>query len=88
MNKSSELKEVDFEHAVARLEKILNSINDETPLEDTLKMFEEATSLMDVCQKKLENVELEVNKLIKDTELNVRHDEHGEIEHETFNHEE
>jgi exodeoxyribonuclease VII small subunit len=39
--------------------------NEETPLEDSIKLFEEGIELKDFCEEKLKSAKLKINKIIK-----------------------
>lgn len=53
-----------YEEAIAQLEEILDSIADQaTPLEETLKLYAQAASLMEVCSQKLHAAELEMEQI-------------------------
>jgi exodeoxyribonuclease VII small subunit len=55
-----------FEEALKRLEKMVDEMESgELPLEAMLARFEEGTRLVKVCQTKLEEAELKVQKLEK-----------------------
>ena len=55
-----------FEQAYARLEKILGELNSgNTPLEDSLKLYEEASRLITLCSSKLSHAEQKIEMLIK-----------------------
>ncbi|MBI5272808.1 MAG: exodeoxyribonuclease VII small subunit [Chlamydiia bacterium] len=55
-----------FEKAFERLEKILETMNaGKTPLEESLKLFEEAETLMRLCGERLNTAEQRIEKLIK-----------------------
>jgi len=70
--------ELPFEDAIKRLEEIVKALEaGETPLEESLKLFEEGMNLIRYCQKKLDEVEKKVELLIKD--------ERGEFETRPFN---
>ncbi len=57
-------KEISFENAMDRLEKIVQSLeNGEYPLEESLKLFEEGVKLVKLCNSKLEAVEGSIKKL-------------------------
>jgi len=69
-----------FEAAYERLEKILNELNSgETPLEASLKLYEEANKLIALCSSKLNSAEQKIETLIKNRE--------GSIEKAPFTHE-
>lgn len=55
-----------YEQAFLRLEEILERISSgKTPLEESLKLFEEADSLILACNGKLSNAENKIDTLIK-----------------------
>ena len=55
-----------FEKAFQRLEEILNQMNSgKIPLEDSLKLFEEAESLIATCNARLTLAEKRIEQLIK-----------------------
>jgi exodeoxyribonuclease VII small subunit len=55
-----------FEEALKKLEKIVDDMEGgELPLETMLSRFEEGTRLVKVCQTKLEEAELKIQKLEK-----------------------
>ena len=61
-------KKVDknFEQALNRLEKISELLEDEnTPLEDSIKLFEEGIELKEFCEEKLKSAKLKIDKIIK-----------------------
>lgn len=59
-------QELPFEQAFARLEEILERMNAPSiPLEESLKLFEEATTLITLCQKRLGDAEKRVDVLIR-----------------------
>jgi len=58
--------ELSFEQAFERLEKILSDMNEgKLPLEKSLKLYEEADSLMKQCNNTLNSAEQKIEKLIK-----------------------
>ena len=64
-----------FEEAVKKLEKIVEEMEGgELPLESMLSRFEEGTRLVKVCQSKLEEAELKIQKLEKNSagEISVK----------------
>lgn len=66
-------KELSFEQAYARLEKILGQLNSgEVSLEDSLKYYEEADKLIQQCNSLLVSAEQKVQMLIKNREGNVQ----------------
>ena len=57
---------VPFEEALKRLENIVETMeNEELPLETLLARFEEGTRLAKMCQAKLADAELKIQKLEK-----------------------
>ena len=64
-----------FEEAVKKLEKIVEEMESgELPLESMLSRFEEGTRLVKVCQTKLEEAEMKIQKLEKNSagEISVK----------------
>jgi exodeoxyribonuclease VII small subunit len=58
--------EIPFEAAFARLEEILEKMNQGSiTLDESLKLFEEADKLIVLCNKRLTDAERTVEKLIK-----------------------
>lgn len=56
--------EINFEEALARLEKIVKELESgEAPLDRSLELYEEGTSLVRVCSKALENAEKKIKML-------------------------
>ena len=63
MNKK---KENNFENALNRLEEISDLLeNEDTPLEDSIKLFEEGIELKDFCEEKLKSAKLKIDKIVK-----------------------
>ena len=63
MNKK---KENNFESALKRLEEISDLLeNEDTPLEDSIKLFEEGIELKEFCEDKLKSAKLKINKIVK-----------------------
>ncbi|QLH37520.1 MAG: exodeoxyribonuclease VII small subunit [Parachlamydiaceae bacterium] len=59
-------KELSFEAAFARLEEILEKMNSgSVPLDESLKLYEEADKLIISCQKRLNDAERKIEILIK-----------------------
>ncbi len=55
-----------FEEALKKLEAIVNEMEDgELPLEGLLARFEEGTRLVKLCQTKLDEAEVKIQKLEK-----------------------
>ncbi len=63
MNKK---KENNFESALNRLEEISDLLeNEDTPLEDSIKLFEEGIELKEFCDEKLKSAKLKIDKIVK-----------------------
>ena len=63
MNKK---KENNFESALKRLEEISDLLeNEDTPLEDSTKLFEEGIELKEFCEDKLKSAKLKIDKFVK-----------------------
>ncbi len=63
MNKKTEKN---FEDSIKRLEEIAELLEDEnTPLEESIKLFEEGIQLKDFCEEKLKSAKLKIDKIIK-----------------------
>jgi exodeoxyribonuclease VII small subunit len=55
---------ISFEDALGRLESIIDSMESgDTPLADLVAKFEEGSTLLKVCQAKLKEAELKIEKL-------------------------
>ena len=52
-----------FEEALERLEMIIEDINDDKPLEDAVKLYEEGISLARHCTDTLEKAELRIEEV-------------------------
>ncbi len=64
-NKSIE-KSLDFEKSLAKLESIIEELeNGELPLNESIKIFEEGVKLTKHCQELLTKAELKVQKLLE-----------------------
>jgi exodeoxyribonuclease VII small subunit len=63
---SSETKEIAFETALAKLEAIVQKLeNGDLPLEESLKYYEEGVKLADLCSKRLTEAQKKVELLMK-----------------------
>ena len=59
-------KENNFENALKRLEEISDLLeNEDTPLEDSIKLFEEGIELKEFCEEKLKSAKLKIDKIVK-----------------------
>lgn len=55
-----------YEEAIQQLEQILGQISDEsTPLEETLKLYAQAATIIEVCNQKLNAAKLEIETIHK-----------------------
>lgn len=71
-------KDKTFEEAYARLEEILEKINQsEVSLDDSLNLYKEADTLINSCGKKLDSAEKKITSLMKNRENNLVLDENG-----------
>ena len=60
----AEKKELTYEEAMTRLEKIVSMLETDTlSLDDSLKLFEEGTKLARFCNKTLDEAELKITEL-------------------------
>ncbi|MBQ6445307.1 MAG: exodeoxyribonuclease VII small subunit [Clostridia bacterium] len=60
----AEKKELTYEEAMTRLEKIVSMLETDTlSLDESLKLFEEVTTLARFCNKTLDEAELKITKL-------------------------
>ena len=60
------LDKIKFPKDLKRLEEISELLEDEnTPLEDSIKLFEEGIELKDFCEEKLKSAKLKIDKIIK-----------------------
>jgi len=58
--------ENNFERALKRLEEISDLLeNEDTPLEDSIKLFEEGIELKEFCEEKLKSAKLKIDKIVK-----------------------
>ena len=63
MNKKNEKN---FESALKRLEQISDLLeNEETPLEQSIKLFEEGIELKEYCEEKLKSAKVKIDKIVK-----------------------
>ena len=57
-------KEIAFEEAIERLEKIVATLeNGKAPLDESLRAFEEGVALINICKKQLDEAEQKVKIL-------------------------
>ncbi|HMU94902.1 MAG TPA: exodeoxyribonuclease VII small subunit [Anaerolineales bacterium] len=61
---SKSIEELSYEEALAELEQIVSTLEDEqNPLEDSMKLFERGQALVRQCGALLESAQLKVQKL-------------------------
>jgi exodeoxyribonuclease VII small subunit len=66
--KSQDDKGPSFEQALARLEKIVDKLDDgNLPLDESIALFKEGTTLAKVCRDKLAEAEVQVKEALKST---------------------
>lgn len=59
-------KELTFEQAMERLEQIVRTMErGDVPLEESLKLFQEGTKLVNTCAGLLETAKMEIEKVAK-----------------------
>ena len=64
MNKKND--ELNFEDSLMRLEQIAELLeNENTPLEESISLFEEGIALKEICDQKLKKAKLKIKKIIK-----------------------
>jgi exodeoxyribonuclease VII small subunit len=60
-------EEMSYEDSLERLEEIVQRLESgQLPLDESLKLFEEGTRLTKVCQKRLTEAELRIERLMAD----------------------
>lgn len=80
-------KEQTFEQSYARLEEILEKINQaEVSLENSLSLYEEADTLIQSCNKKIDSAEKKITTLMKNREKELIIDENGAPTQKDFIH--
>ncbi len=63
-------KEVKFEEQVKELEKLINELESgETDLDESIEKYSKAMKLVKECDKKLKNIEEQVNKIVTEDGL-------------------
>ncbi len=77
---------MNFEEAYAKLEKIIERISSgSAPLGEALELYQQASELIQICQKQLLDAEEKVEILIKTREGALALDEMGKPQKEPFN---
>jgi exodeoxyribonuclease VII small subunit len=65
--KSASIKDLNYEQALAELEKIISGLEDSPGrLDESVALFERGKALIQHCQKLLDNAELKVRQLEND----------------------
>ena len=60
-------KNTTFEEDMQRLEQIVRAMErGDVPLEESLKLFQEGTALVQSCQKRLDDARMQVQKVLTD----------------------
>lgn len=58
-------KKQSFEQSMERLEQIVRAMErGDVPLDESLKLFQEGTALVQSCGKLLEDAEMKINKIV------------------------
>lgn len=79
------MKDISFEKAFERLEEILEKMNKEkVSLDESLKLFEEANSLINICSTQLSNAEQKIEILLKGKNGELALDKTGKPLTESF----
>jgi exodeoxyribonuclease VII small subunit len=82
--KAQDGKSPSFEQALARLEKIVEKLDDgNLPLDEAIALFKEGTALAKICRDKLAEAEVQVKEALKvsagdDVDSSDEHDELGD----------
>jgi exodeoxyribonuclease VII small subunit len=85
--KKESLTELSFEQAYARLEQILERMNSgKVPLEESLRLYEEADLLIRSCSERLNQAEKKVEILMKNRQGDLALDEQGQPIRQPFLH--
>jgi len=75
------MKEMPFEKALEKLEKIVQQLEEgELALDDSLKKYEEGVKLARACQEKLDKAKERIEVLIKDRKGKFRKEDFEEDE--------
>lgn len=68
-NNTKSFKELDFETALAELEKIVQSLEQgDLTLEESMTKFQQGIELSKICNNKLQQAEEKIEQLTKDSE--------------------
>jgi exodeoxyribonuclease VII small subunit len=78
-------KDVSFEEAYSRLEKILEKMGSASvSLEESISLYEEADNLLNLCNTKLDGAEKKIQILIKSRTGEILYGEDGNLLLENF----
>ncbi len=76
-------KEASFETNLAKLEEIVSKLeNQDVPLDEALKLFQEGVALNKSCAEKLQQVEKEVKKVVEKGDGSYTLEDFEEVEKE------
>ena len=76
-------KEASFETNLAKLEEIVSKLeNQDVPLDEALKLFQEGVALNKSCAEKLQQVEKEVKKVVEKCDGSYTLEDFEEVEKE------
>jgi exodeoxyribonuclease VII small subunit len=76
---------VTYEKAFARLEEILEKMNSGSlSLDSSIALYEEADSLIHLCNKRLSQAETKIEMLVKNREGDLQLNANGSVQTETF----
>ncbi len=66
-------KELNFEKAILELETITRKLESgNLELEESIKLYEEGSKLVKICEKRLADAKLKVEQIVKDENGNVK----------------
>ena len=69
-----------FEENIQRLEQIVRAMDrGDVALEESLKLFQEGTALVERCSKLLDEAELQVKKIVPDTDGKPTEEEFADV---------
>jgi exodeoxyribonuclease VII small subunit len=84
-SKDKECEEITFEKAFLRLEALLDKMNSgEVSLDESLKLYEEADKLINLCGKRLTEAERKIQILVKSRNGELISDSDGNPKTEPF----
>lgn len=78
-------KELSYEEAYARLEEIVGKLESgELGLDESLRLFEEGIGLSQICNKRLNEAEAKIEKLVKQAGATKREEFTVDLEEESI----